>query len=157
MDIGTHFVNMLKYEIQANADTLQQLRAAKGNPGEAVFRFAHVQAVRDLWLRRVRREPTTGFDPFPQWSLEKSEAVMRDMDRAWTECLQDIDERRLEEPLLWEDTSGGFWSARVYDAIVQALNHSIHHRGQIALLLRQNGDEPMRIDYVLYHRESEEG
>lgn len=157
MNLMDHFETLLEYEIQANAETLKFLRAAKGDTHDAALIFAHVQAVRDLWLRRLRREDTTGFNPFPAWTLDQSEAAMRKMDIEWSAQIETASADRLEDTLLYEDTKGGFWSTRAYDAIVQALNHSTHHRGQIAVLLRKAGDIPMQVDYIGYHRQKEEG
>lgn len=156
MNLLSHLLSMLEYEIHANAATLEQLRVAKGDRKQAERLFAHVQAVRDLWLRRIRRERTTGFEPFPEWTLDESEKVMRAMDAEWAVQLNSADPERLKDTLLYEDTKGGFWSTRACDVLVQVFNHSTHHRGQIAMLLSKGGDEPMRVDFILYHRQKEE-
>jgi uncharacterized damage-inducible protein DinB len=36
------------------------------------------------------------------------------------------------------------------DALIQAVTHSIHHRAQVATLLRQLGGEPKPTDYIIW-------
>jgi uncharacterized damage-inducible protein DinB len=40
----------------------------------------------------------------------------------------------------------------VEQIMIHLVNHSSYHRGQIAMLLRQNGFEPVNTDYITYDR-----
>jgi len=43
---------------------------------------------------------------------------------------------------------GGRWAARLIDIALQLNYHSIHHRAQMQVLIRQQGLEPDFIDYI---------
>lgn len=63
----------------------------------------------------------------------------------WLATASDADlERRLESPLV---PGGG---CTVAQAILQVCLHSQGHRAQCAKLLRQNGSEPPRTDFILW-------
>ncbi len=58
----------------------------------------------------------------------------------------------LSAVLSYTNSSGRPFTNRVSDILFHIVNHSTYHRGQIALLLRQQGLEPVPTDYIFYKR-----
>ena len=56
------------------------------------------------------------------------------------------DELNLQMKFIGYD--GGHWSAALKDIALQLNYHSIHHRAQIQILIRQQGLEPDFIEYI---------
>jgi len=48
-------------------------------------------------------------------------------------------------------------SGRVGDLLHHAVNHNIHHRGQVTLLIRALGHTPGNVDVLFYHAEPRAG
>lgn len=156
MNLLEHFQALLDYEKRANAATSQSLRDAGDVSEKAILIFAHIQAVRELWLLRLGNQPLPeGFDAFPTWTLSKSCREMERMNAEWSLFLDTLEPDAFDQPLVYRDTKGGRYETRLHDALVQAFNHSAHHRGQIALLLRHFGAEPAITDYIAFHRKKQ--
>ncbi|MDO1499494.1 DinB family protein [Winogradskyella maritima] len=52
----------------------------------------------------------------------------------------------------YESSEGRLFANTVQDILFHIINHSAHHRGQIMMDLRQNGLEPLALDYIFYKR-----
>lgn len=59
----------------------------------------------------------------------------------------------LRAPLSYRNLKGEALSLPLVTAVLQALNHSTYHRGQVTTLLRQLGARPASTDLVLYWTE----
>jgi uncharacterized damage-inducible protein DinB len=52
----------------------------------------------------------------------------------------------------YESTEGSRYSNTIQDILFHIINHSTHHRAQIASLFRLNRLEPLPMDYIIYKR-----
>ena len=57
-----------------------------------------------------------------------------------------------EKRIDYENSEGRLFNNTVQDILFHIINHSTHHRGQISTDFRQNGLEPLQLDYVFYKR-----
>jgi uncharacterized damage-inducible protein DinB len=62
--------------------------------------------------------------------------------------LQDKTEEEIFAEVEFTGYDGGRWKARLIDIALQLNYHSIHHRAQMQMLIRQQGIEPDFIDYI---------
>ncbi|TMI86788.1 MAG: hypothetical protein E6H06_20475 [Bacteroidetes bacterium] len=64
----------------------------------------------------------------------------------------DFHENKTEEQIFSEvefiGYDGAKWKAELVDIALQLIYHSIHHRAQMQMLIRQQGMEPDFIDYI---------
>ncbi|WP_207428245.1 DinB family protein [Pedobacter sp. SYSU D00535] len=114
---------------------------------EAECLFGHILNAQHVWLARIngqqpRYEP---FSPqqksdFESLHLENSEGLIQMMN-------QDLS-REVE----YRNTKGEAFFNTVEDMLIQALNHSTYHRGQIATQFRLNGLVPPTTDYIFFKR-----
>jgi uncharacterized damage-inducible protein DinB len=47
---------------------------------------------------------------------------------------------------------GKYFENNVQQIMIHLVNHGTYHRGQVAMLLRQKGFEPVNTDYITYDR-----
>lgn len=59
----------------------------------------------------------------------------------------------LDQPITYTNSKGNSFTTALEDVIFHALNHETHHRGQIALVLRESGVAPPATDYIFFLRE----
>jgi uncharacterized damage-inducible protein DinB len=149
------------YEQHAHALTLDALRAVSEHlrrtpqVQKAADMFAHIIGARWFWLYRLGQvgEPVDGF--FPQaGTFSDLERRMNDMHAVWREYLASLDDGAIVGPIEWEATEGGRFRGSIDDVLTQLFGHSLYHRGQIAMLLRQAGAEPPETDFIFWARES---
>jgi uncharacterized damage-inducible protein DinB len=127
----------LRFDNWANLETLATLKS--GNPpSQAIDILAHTVAVSQLWLSRATGTPPPS-SIWPRWTLTTIEAQLDSCFVGWKSCLIAGHPSRSFD---YVDSRGGPGSNTPEELIVEIICHSAHHRGQVALLLRQNGSEP---------------
>jgi len=57
-----------------------------------------------------------------------------------------------EKRIDYENTEGRLFTNTLQEMLFQIINHSTHHRGQIAMDFRSNEVEPINMDYAFYKR-----
>ncbi len=74
------------------------------------------------------------------------------MHRDWAAYLATLTNAHLEHVLEYRGHDGKAFRNSVDDILTQLYGHSLYHRGQIALLLRQIGAQPSVTDFVFWAR-----
>ena len=127
---------------------IEQNAAASGDP-ELLELLHHMLLANRFWMLTILGEPfVVEEESKPAASLSalrlRYEAT-HTQETAWLATAGDADlERQLESPLV----PGG--RCTVAQAILQVCLHSHGHRAQCAKLLRQNGGQPPRMDFILW-------
>ncbi len=153
MDLLSFLRLQYEYDIWANREALASLEKSADLPERIVHLMTHILAAEELWLQRLQEASTAGLHPFPSWTLETCHIKFEEMNRRWKKYLDGLDPSALEKVIAYRTTEGTAHSNRACDILFQILNHSTHHRGQIALLLRKEGHVPAVTDYIVYMRE----
>lgn len=136
-----------EYDAWANRSVLAALRSLDRPSPDAVRILAHIVAVEDLWWSRVRcdgREVVV----WPTWDLEHCGRELDQVGGYWREYVTTVSEVDLVSHVEYVNSLGERWQSRVTDVLTQVLHHSTHHRGQIALLVRESGAPPPYVDYI---------
>ena len=84
----------------------------------------------------------------PVYSFEQLEEKWNESLQTWLLFLRDKTEKEILEEVEFTGYDGTKWKARLVDIALQLNYHSIHHRAQMQLLIRQQGIEPDFIDYI---------
>ena len=131
----------------------QQLTAALSGYGaqageKVIGLFSHILNAHQIWNSRIEQEiPTVGvWDIRPVNTWEEADA------RNYANTCSILNDTDLSAVLSYTNSSGRPFTNRVSDILFHIINHSTYHRGQIALLLRQQGLEPLPTDYIFYKR-----
>lgn len=61
--------------------------------------------------------------------------------------LKIVGEVDLEKLMTYNNATGGQFTNKIKDLLFHIINHSTYHRAQLALLLREQGVEPINTDY----------
>jgi uncharacterized damage-inducible protein DinB len=84
----------------------------------------------------------------PVYPFEKLEEKWNESLQIWIDYLKDKTEQEIFDKVEFTGYDGGRWNARLIDIALQLNYHSIHHRAQMQMLIRQGGIEPDFIDYI---------
>ncbi|MFA0963796.1 DinB family protein [Roseivirga sp. BDSF3-8] len=130
---------------------MEQLLQMPDIPQRAARITSHMLQAERIWTDRIlsRTEKTPG--PWDELSSESWLAMAE-------HNLEDIrriaeTESRLSMEADYTNTKGQTFRNFVRDILQHLLLHGAYHRGQLALLLRQNGENPPATDYIFYLRE----
>jgi len=138
---------LLAYDAWGNRASLDSVRAVAAPPERAVALLGHLGGAGRLWLERLRGAPQT-MAVWPALSLEECSRVFDENRDAWSSYLAGVDERDLGQTIAYMNSKGGRFKNTVLDVLLHVTHHGAYHRGQIALLLRQNGAEPAYTDFI---------
>ncbi|MEZ4897972.1 MAG: DinB family protein [Saprospiraceae bacterium] len=119
-------------------------------PAESIRHFSHLINSQEKWLARILQDPRA-----PDLSWWEPVYPYQELANRWVQSVdkwQKYLDRLTDEALLSEVTfvgfDGGHWAATPLDIALQLNYHSIHHRAQIQMLIRQQGLEPDFVDYI---------
>ena len=149
MEMRDHLIETFKFNDHANKMVLAKIRELPDKK-EALRFFSHLVNSQVKWLKRIEIYPEA-----PQLEWWEPVYSIEEIENKWNESLQDWinyiakkteDELNLQMKFIGYD--GGHWSAALKDIALQLNYHSIHHRAQIQILIRQQGLEPDFIEYI---------
>ena len=149
MEMKQYLLDTFKFNDQANKKVLAKMQALP-EKAECIKFFSHLINSQNKWLARIVRYPE---DPKMSWweplyPFEQLEAEWNKSLQTWIEFLERKTEHELFEEMKFVGFDGGHWSAKLKDIALQLNYHSIHHRAQMQLLIRQQGVEPDFVDYI---------
>lgn len=113
-------------------------------------RYAHVIGAEQIWLARIRGEPDGPV--WPSFEGEGTERDRRDVLDGYRELISGLGSDDLNRIIVYENSAGRAFESRLSDIILHVFLHGTYHRGQIAMLLRDGGDEPAPSDYIAFVR-----
>jgi uncharacterized damage-inducible protein DinB len=67
---------------------------------------------------------------------------------AWQRFIENQRDDKLLRPIVYKNSEGTPWANRIEEIIQHVSMHSAYHRGQIALLMRENGINPPATDFI---------
>ncbi len=155
--------NLFAYDRWANA---RLLRAAAeldpdkyaadlgGSFGSVRNTLGHIVAVEWLYLRRWLGESPSAL---PDWAKAADPAELRrkldEAEAGQSKFLASLKAADLERPLRYTNIAGKKLEYPLVDLLLHLVNHSTHHRGQAAALIRQAGAVPPATDFLDFRSE----
>ena len=135
-------VRLFQYDDWANREELRRLRESS-NP-QALRLFAHIIGTEWVWYARLRSEPPREA-VWPEISLDGCEQSLDLIGSFWAEFIAGAD---MNAAVSYTNSKGESHTSRVDDVLAHVVLHGAYHRGQIATVLRQGGEEPAYTDYI---------
>lgn len=149
------------YERDCNAKCLAMLRSVpesnRAHPAfaRALDKMAHLTAARHMWLIRLGVAPDKPTGSFPGGTLDEIAARIPPVERMWTDYLASLTEPALESEFTWKGPDGKWRRWRLADLLTQVFGHHWYHRGQIAMLVKDAGGEPVNTDFIFWDKPAE--
>jgi len=147
VDLIANLTRLFAYDAWANREVLTSLRAAATAPPRALQLLAHIFAAQRLWMERLQSQPQT-LPVWPQFSLAECESQAAELSILWKNYLSGSTEANLAKPVSYQNSKGETWSSRKDDILMHVITHSVHHRGQVATVVRAAGFTPAYTDFI---------
>ena len=115
----------------------------------AISILGHIAAARGIWLYRLGATPAAPTVMFPKNLLLADVARQLDgIQRLWGDYLAKLTDEAIDQPFEYQSLDAGRFRNRIEEILTQLYGHSLYHRGQIALLVKQAGGKPAMTDFV---------
>lgn len=144
------FINWYRYNAWANRRVVACLQQQQVSDEKILTIMGHLLAANFIWLHRIKGLPNSELKLWGNYSLPELAHLTEEADRQWTEFIQS--QTDFNRVLKYKNYVGDYFENNVEQIMIHLVNHGSYHRGQVALLLRQKGFEPVNTDYITYDR-----
>ncbi|SFB90811.1 Uncharacterized damage-inducible protein DinB (forms a four-helix bundle) [Parapedobacter composti] len=146
--------NLLKELFAYNFRCNQQLAEAfeRQQPAidpKSLSLFSHILNAHQIWNGRISRQQPNKQQVWANRPFHELAATDR---LNHEQTLAVLDTHDLTANIAYTTSTGSAFSNTVGDILFHIVNHSTYHRGQIALLFRQHGLEPLVTDFIFFKR-----
>ncbi|HMP98402.1 MAG TPA: DinB family protein [Cyclobacteriaceae bacterium] len=144
-----YYINLFEYNYWANSRIILLLQKEKVRDEKILTLMGHTLAADITWLSRIK--PLDGaYGLWRKYTIEELVEMQDFASKHWLDYIRSSNS--LEESIQYKNTKGDVYVSRISNILTHVVNHATYHRGQIALLLRQNGFTPVDTDYIIYER-----
>lgn len=112
--------------------------------------MSHILSAQFIWLHRIKGLPPSPFKLWQQYKLQELITMGKDAEHNWLEFIEHTES--FDRELSYNNYVGDPYINNVEQIMIHLVNHCTYHRGQIAILLRQKGFEPVNTDFITYDR-----
>jgi uncharacterized damage-inducible protein DinB len=145
-----YFLKLYQYNAWATNRVLSALTRQQVQNDKILSIMGHIVAAQYLWLHRIKGLPPADVKLWGDYSLPQLVKMAEDAGRLWLEFIEGTENFNRE--LTYRNYTGDPYINNVEMIMIHLVNHSTYHRGQIALLLRQEKFEPINTDFITYDR-----
>jgi uncharacterized damage-inducible protein DinB len=147
MKIAIH--DLLEYIHESNNATIDLLVENKASlPPKAIEIYSHIINAHHVWNARI-----LGKKPFFKiWQTHSVEVFSEMNEENYLNSKKIIENNELDKIISYQNTKGQAYQNTLKDIMFHIINHSSYHRGQVMLLVRSAGLEPVPTDYILTKR-----
>ena len=145
-----YFLKLYQFNAWANQRIIQYLIGQQVNHEKINSLVGHIAAAEMLWLHRVAGLPKPDVKLWSTYKVNELSPMLTQADKQWLEYIKSND--NFDRELHYTNYTGDAFVNNVEAIMIHTVNHASYHRGQVAMLLRQNGYEPVNTDFITYDR-----
>jgi uncharacterized damage-inducible protein DinB len=145
-----YLLKLFDHERWAMEQLMNALEGYPILPERAATLLGHMHVAHDFWFRRMRQLDVEGFNWWPRLSTAECRKLNAEHAEKWQAIINNLSEPLDSHTLTVKRRTGADVTLRVIDALTQLHSHSVHHRAQINMDLRNSGLEPVNTDYLVY-------
>jgi len=145
-----YFQKLYRYNEWANRRVLGAIERQNVTTEKILSIFSHQLVANFLWLHRIKGLPAPDLKLWQTYDVPKLRQLVDDGSKQWIEFVDSTDS--FNRILKYKNYVGDYYETNVEHIMMHLVNHGSYHRGQVALLLRQNGFEPINTDFITYDR-----
>lgn len=144
------FLNQLfDYNFYCNKRLIEECQKMGGIPDKSQTLFSHILNAHHLWNARMMQK-TPAYKVWQEHPVEDWGDIHYENQRNSFEIITNTD--NLDQRVDYINTEGRSYANTLQDILFHIINHSTHHRAQIAADFRHNELEPLTLDYIFYKR-----
>ncbi|HET8735728.1 MAG TPA: DinB family protein [Pricia sp.] len=143
------FDQLYDYNFHCNKSLIAAFDTLDTVPEKSARLLSHILDAHHIWNARIRGQKPE----FGVWQMHEIGAlgdIHYENQRDSFEIISNTED--FEQRIDYENTEGRRFTNTLQDVLFHVINHSAHHRGQVAMDFRANGLEPLSSDYIHFKR-----
>jgi uncharacterized damage-inducible protein DinB len=145
-----HLKKLYEYNAWANRRVIGCIEQQGVTDEKALSIFGHLVSAQFIWLNRFKGLPKSSYLLWGRYSVAELRQMVEDGAKLWLDFIAENDS--FDRVLKYNNYVGDYYENKLEQIMVHLVNHGSYHRGQVALLLRQRGYEPINTDLITYER-----
>jgi len=145
-----YFLKLYRYNAWSDDRVATCLARQNVSHEKVLSLMGHLVAAQFIWLHRIKGLPPPELKLWDSYKLPDLITLTKGAGKQWIDYVESTDNFNRE--LKYTNYVGDPYVNNVESIMIHLVNHSTYHRGQIALLLRENGLEPINTDFITYDR-----
>lgn len=142
------FLDLFEYNFHSNQKLVEMfMHFPEQTPPRSVALINHIINAHQIWNARILTQET-----FETWQINPLEELEDLHHMNHFKTIDILENSDLNMKFSYQNSKGEFFLNTVQEVLFHVINHSTYHRGQIALLFREAGLEPIPTDYIFYKR-----
>lgn len=147
--MGNDFADKFLYDSTANNTFIEQLEKIPIVPPRAVEIMGHLLLSHRIWNNRIEGKKDPSIHPWEKIVVSQFAGLN---ESNYGKTLWLVEHMEVEKVISYTNSKGKDFNSKIEDILFHLLLHAAYHRGQVALLLRQNHIEPPVTDYIFSKR-----
>jgi uncharacterized damage-inducible protein DinB len=149
-----HFLQLYEYGSWANRRAIEMLKKYSQGNERARRLLNHVLSAEQIWITRLRGQDSSALPVWPERSLDECAILAQQNLAEYREFVANLTEAELSGVVTYKNSAGQRFQSSIRDILTHVANHGTHHRAQIAIVIRDGGDEPVNTDFITFVREA---
>jgi uncharacterized damage-inducible protein DinB len=150
MEILAQLKKSFVYDDWANKELLQSLE--QFSTERSLQLVSHIAATQKIWYTRLHHLDSAAIAVWPNLSLNECTEELQILHHQWEKLLNTLTMKDLYEIVTYRNTKGQEFKNSISDILFHVINHSTHHRAQVAAEIRKIGGTPPAMDYIVFCR-----
>jgi uncharacterized damage-inducible protein DinB len=143
------FNELFDYNFFCNKQLIEACSELKKVPEKSSKLMSHILNAHHIWNARITGIPAH-YKVWQQHAAGDWRDIHYENQRNTFEIITNTDD--YEARIDYENSEGRLFTNTKQDMLFHIINHSTHHRAQILADFREQGLEPIALDYVFYKR-----
>ncbi len=140
------FIQLFDYNDQCNSRQIQLMKEHQTQlPERFTSIFSHILNAHQNWNNYI----LGGQEYTAPWQEHSLDELIDRAIRNHQQSLVIIREKELDEQVSYT-IRGVTYQTTIAEILFNVINHSSYHRGQLAMMLRAAGLDPLATDYIVY-------
>ena len=142
---------LVEHMAWADEAALAALRDAPGSDARGLVFYGHVLGAEATWLARILGRPSD-VAIWPTLSLDEAEALAARNAADFRALIAPLSADDLAREIQYRNSAGREFRSTLEDILLHVALHGSYHRGQVSLVVRGGGGEPVATDYIAFVR-----
>lgn len=146
-----YILKLYQYNAWANRRVIGCLERQAVTDEKILSIFAHCVAANFIWYNRFMGLPKSDYKLWDgNYSVADLKNMVEEAAQLWLEFIESS--HSFDRVLKYHNYVGDYYENNMQDIMIHLVNHGSYHRGQVAVLLRERGYEPINTDLITYDR-----